>query len=228
MFRPLPVLTAVTLPALALLIWLGAWQWGRMGDKAEAIAAWEMRAISAPVSLEEALCGDAGPVIGRLVLPPREADERSIRYQGRSLSGEPGWRLVHAVPLPACFGDGMGAPVLVQWGFEPLRGGETVISETLTITTPSAAGAFTPPNEVEARIFYRFEPDELGAALGVENIETTFWLIEGSDELPAELAQVPPGQHLGYALTWWGIALGLMGVYLVLHVQQGRLRFTRR
>lgn len=228
MFRPLPVLTLLTLPALALLLWLGAWQWGRMGDKAEAIAVWETRSIAEPVSLEQALCGAGELPLGQLIRPEQPTAERSIRFQGRSLSGEPGWRLMHAMELPDCDRAGSDGLVLTQWGFEPLRGGDPAAPETLVLARPPATGAFTPPNEVEARIFYRFEPAELDAALGIDRIETAFWLIEGSAELPPELAQVPPGQHLGYALTWWGIALALIGIYIVFHVQQGRLRFTRR
>jgi surfeit locus 1 family protein len=31
--------------------------------------------------------------------------------------------------------------------------------------------------------------------------------------------------HLSYAMTWYGIALALVGVYTVFHYQAGRLRF---
>jgi surfeit locus 1 family protein len=37
--------------------------------------------------------------------------------------------------------------------------------------------------------------------------------------------RLPPERHFGYALTWWGLAIGLIGVYLALHHQRGRLRF---
>ena len=39
------------------------------------------------------------------------------------------------------------------------------------------------------------------------------------------LDPLPPQRHFGYALTWWGMAIGLLGVYLALHHSQGRLRF---
>ena len=34
--------------------------------------------------------------------------------------------------------------------------------------------------------------------------------------------------HLNYALTWFGIALSLIGVYLAYHVNAGRLGFRKR
>ncbi|MGA0181704.1 MAG: SURF1 family cytochrome oxidase biogenesis protein [Candidatus Puniceispirillaceae bacterium] len=33
--------------------------------------------------------------------------------------------------------------------------------------------------------------------------------------------------HLSYALTWYGIALALIGVYIAFHYQAGRLQFKR-
>jgi surfeit locus 1 family protein len=35
-----------------------------------------------------------------------------------------------------------------------------------------------------------------------------------------------PNNHLQYALTWFGLALTLAGVYLVYHVRNGRLGFS--
>ena len=34
--------------------------------------------------------------------------------------------------------------------------------------------------------------------------------------------------HLSYAMTWYGIALALIGVYFAFHYQAGRLQFGRR
>ena len=31
-----------------------------------------------------------------------------------------------------------------------------------------------------------------------------------------------PNNHLQYAITWFGLALGLLGVYLSYHVSKGR------
>ena len=36
---------------------------------------------------------------------------------------------------------------------------------------------------------------------------------------------LPPERHFGYALTWWGMALALIGVYVALHRSHGRLKF---
>ena len=48
-------------------------------------------------------------------------------------------------------------------------------------------------------------------------------------ELPiaAELKINVSNSHLNYAVTWYGIALSLIGVYLAYHYSNGRLRFSK-
>jgi surfeit locus 1 family protein len=37
-----------------------------------------------------------------------------------------------------------------------------------------------------------------------------------------------PNNHLSYAVTWFGLALCLLGVWLAYHVSKGRLAWVRR
>ncbi|WP_421792481.1 SURF1 family protein [Hyphobacterium sp.] len=223
----MPILTLVLLPALALLIWLGSWQFGRMGEKAEALAAWERRTSGPAIELDAALCEVRASFFDRDVLLPLPSGDNRLRFQGRSAAGEPGWRLMGAVPVPACF-DADGAFALVQTGFETARGERFELFGPVTISRLPEAGAFTPSNLPPSDEFYRFEAEELADALNVASVTSAFWLVAASDGLPPHLASVPPSQHLGYALTWWGLALALLGVFAVMHVQAGRLGFTRR
>jgi len=228
MFRPLPLLTLLFIPALALLLWLGSWQYGRMSEKAEAIAAWESREVGDPVDWQAALCDIRSSFTGRAILPPDGVEADDIRFHGRSASGALGWRLMSPVQVPACFEPAAGQFMLVQTGFETFTGETLAAPSVLMITRPPEQGAFDAANTVETGEFFRYEPDALSSALDGRPIAADFWMIEAAEEMPPQLANVPPGQHLGYALTWWGLAIGLIAVYLVMHVQTGRLRFTRR
>ena len=38
---------------------------------------------------------------------------------------------------------------------------------------------------------------------------------------------MPPARHLGYALTWYGLALVLLAIYFAYHISVGRLAFAR-
>ncbi|CAN0304123.1 unnamed protein product, partial [Chrysoparadoxa australica] len=64
-FKPFPVLTLLTLPALAFLLWLGSWQLDRRAWKAELIGAFEQTAALPPTSLNEILCTGSEDPLGR-------------------------------------------------------------------------------------------------------------------------------------------------------------------
>ncbi|QNL19271.1 SURF1 family protein [Hyphobacterium sp. CCMP332] len=228
MFRPLPLLTLLSIPALALLIWLGAWQFGRMAEKADAISGWESREVGDPADWQAALCDIRSSFTGRAVFPPDGVEGGEVRFHGRSTSGELGWRLMSPVPVPACFDPAAGQYFLVQTGFETFTGNVLPAPDVLMFARPPEPGAFDAANNVETGEFFRYEAEALSSALGGRPVATDFWMIAAGDEMPPQLANVPPGQHLGYALTWWGLAIGLIAVYLLMHVQAGRLRFTRR
>lgn len=227
-FRPMPILTLVLLPALALLIGLGIWQWDRMDEKAAAIEAWESRQDEQALDLSTALCFISASAYRRLVNAPDAVSDAQLRFQGRSAAGEPGWRIMAPVVVPECFDVANGEFALIQTGFESLRGERTRITGPVMVFRPPEAGAFTAVNLPDSDEFYRFNRDQFAEALGVTSVTDDFWLLESIDGLPPELATVPPSQHLGYALTWWGLALALIAVFLVMHVQAGRLGFTRR
>lgn len=224
----MPILTLALLPALALLIWLGSWQYGRMGEKTEAIAAWESRQNEQALDLATTLCAIASSAFRREVTAPEPVSDVRLRFQGRSAEGEMGWRLMSPIAVPDCFEVANGEFALVQTGFESLRGERTDISGPVMVFRPPEAGAFAAANIPASDEFYRFDRVQLAEALGVTSVTDTFWLLETIDGLPPALAAVPPSQHLGYALTWWGLALALLGVFGVMHVQAGRLGFTRR
>jgi len=228
MFRPLPILTILFLPALALLIWLGSWQFGRMAEKADAIAAWEMRQTGDAIDWESVLCEIRDSFYGREILAPDSTESERIKFHGRSASGELGWRLMSPLAVPDCFDPAASQFLLVQTGFETFRGVMLDAPTTLVFSRAPEPGAFDAENNSATGEFFRYVPDDMSEALGGRPIVSEFWLIEADGDMPPHLANVPPGQHLGYAMTWWGLAIGLFAIYLLMHVQAGRLRFTRR
>jgi len=228
MFRPLPVLTFLSIPALALLIWLGGWQFDRMQEKAEAIVIWELRRGGDRLDWQTSLCEADHDYSDREILPPDVIGDEFVRFHGRSASGDLGWRLMSPLALPDCFGATSGEHILVQTGFETFAGNTRSEPELLRFAAPPEQGVFDAANNIQTGEFFQYEPNQLSESLGGVSISTDIWLIETSDEMPQHLAGVPPGQHLGYAITWWGLAIGLFAIYLLMHVQAGRLRFTRR
>jgi len=59
-FRPSLLPTLVMLPLLALLLWLGHWQWNRAAEKQALLDRWAIQALVAPVALPTAPTGNTG------------------------------------------------------------------------------------------------------------------------------------------------------------------------
>ena len=224
-FRPLPILTLLTLISLAILIWLGNWQYGR---------------FSAKMALDET--EPAWAMLEGRVVPGSEA----VVYA--YADGNASWRRVVAVdtgqavvfttiellyqidpPVP-CLGQACGANL--NFAAQGLY------------KTPSSRSTFAGTDDPEAGIYYSFHPDKLSALLdrdaaarvSAEIFEPqTLRLTENGRSSTgrnpfARLRMddsLPPQRHFGYAITWWGLAIALLGVYLAFHHQKGRLRFRK-
>ncbi|MCP2670898.1 SURF1 family protein [Maricaulaceae bacterium EIL42A08] len=233
-FKPFPVLTLLTLPALAFLVWLGSWQLDRRAWKAELIGQFEATAALPAASLGEILCeGDDG--LGRAVTPDALSAEQELSFYGLGPEGAPGWRIFSAVAAPACLAE---RHILIEVRFEPLMaaranvdGRAAVVSETQAwrLERPREAGPFTPPNTFETAEYYSFAPD-MALALGLQDgsLSPDWWVARDSGEPPAHLTQTPPERHVGYAVTWFLMAIALIAIYLIFHIRAGRLRFGTR
>lgn len=227
-FRPLPLLTLLAFPALALLLGLGVWQLDRAEWKEQQIEAYQSRQSEAPMPLADIACAEAEPY-GRRVRPVEPASGEGLQLSGRDRSGQLGWRLFQMAPAPACLESGY---ILVETGFRPLSGeAQPLSAETgLIYTRPQRAGQFTPDPNPAGREFYAFDRAAMADALGLApgELYDQAWLSADDGELPAVLSEVPPARHIGYAVTWFGFAFALLVVYFAFHAARGRLAFTRR
>lgn len=232
-FRPLLVPTLVTAAGLVLCTGLGIWQLQRLEWKEALIATMQARIAAPAISLDEALA-----------LGPQEAEWRHVRVTGRFLydkeaylfapgpDGAPGLHVI----TPLMGAD--GSAVLIDRGFVPERlrdpdvrgegqvAGEVSVSGVLRAN--HAPGIFTPEPDLVSRLWFARDAGAMAAALGVHIaaplvIEADSapnpggWPLGGGTRLDI------PNDHLGYALTWFGLALALLAVYLVYHRRQGRL-----
>lgn len=202
-FRPWPWLSAICLAALALLLWLGGWQWGRFLDK---------RNAAPPQSIE---------ISGRVALD-------RVVFVYAILDGVTGWRVfapVHGQDM--AFADVAFVPGLQPPERASLAGVGGIDTAHLrgVRVTPRPPGPFVPPSRPEQGVFYAVELPAMAAAVGLERVPGRY--IAGDYHgAPNPFLRVgtPPERHLGYALTWWGLAAGLVGVYAAIHWSRGRLR----
>ncbi|MBP0466383.1 SURF1 family protein [Roseomonas sp. PWR1] len=204
---------AVTLPALVILLGLGTWQAERLGWKRDILARIDAAEAAPPVPLP------AAPTPFTKVEAAGRFDHAREALVGLEVRGNHlGARLV--VPL---LRDG-AAPLLVDRGWVPLdRAGaidrpEGDVRVAGWVREAERAGWFSATDDAAGRRFYSFDPAAIGAALGLPGA-APFALVALGDArgLPAPDRAMPRprNNHLGYAITWYGLAAALAGVFLV-------------
>ncbi len=223
--RSLLVPVVSTAIMLAVLLGLGTWQVRRLE--------WKRRILAAIAAAEQ-----APPV----PLPPRPAPFAKVELRGalrpdlaalygaevRDAPAGPvlGGQLIEPLERPD------GPPVLVDLGWLPsdrlhdpaLPGGTvTVVGYARPADRP---GLFSATDDPKARLFYTLDPPAIGAALGLQQV-APFTLValgptppQGWPD-PAHALPRPPNNHLQYAITWYGLAVALLVVFVV-YVRKGR------
>ncbi len=236
-FRPMLVPTLWFVPAFAILISLGVWQIERLHWKLDLLARIHHGLSAPPVSLRDAF-PDAAHVDAadyrRVIARGHFENDREIRFFATGAEGMPVYHIVTPFALDA------GQTLLVDRGFIPIGPGGSELRKPSepqgerdivgVLRKPSAPNWFTPPIDKAKRIVHSRDPQILAAAFGWKNVLPVF--------LEADAAPNPggwpkggqtivdlPNDHMQYAITWFGLALGLLAVYLAYHRSRGRLKF---
>lgn len=232
-FRPLLWPSLVSIPALIVLIMLGTWQVQRLQWKTALIEEFKERATAEAIypSFEE------GPVeFQRLSLDGRFLHDKTIYLTGRTFEGNAGFHVVTA------FETVRGDVFFVNRGWvseayrepenRPFSMTDDVVSLDGIVRLAGRQGQFVPDNEPEAGFWFTMKPQEVGSYLSLASAEQRFYIdavrdAEAKLTLPiaAEIKIDVRNSHLNYAVTWYGIALSLIGVYFAYHHSVGRLTF---
>ncbi len=225
----MPVLSVLTLTSLVILVLLGNWQYDRYAGKMAANAP-EVQTVkpeTVAVSIAVKNTGMAQQLYG-------------------AMDGEPVWRryvpgkLARTDELVLVLWDATGGPQPV-----PLRIANTD-SDFARVGTvldrPLQRGTFAAKDDAANNLWHSMDTAGMVERLGypavpVRVVETVDVTVRNSADMSKArrtanpyafekvLDPLPPQRHFGYALTWWGMAIGLLGVYLALHHSLGRLRF---
>lgn len=236
-FRPMPILTVFLIAGLAVLIWLGNWQWHRYNEKL-------------------ALVG--GPAVTELVTLDIKPLDEPVQFAYSTYDGRAIWRVFR--PVSGCVISSSGArscdgPLFVDVALLDALTPE-VFDQTALPDIDQAAGFRAAPSmkrslfalvdQPEKYQWYTSNAVTMATSLKLDNPEQAL-LIEPVDIIrinesgarevrgaienpfanPAILDDLPPARHLGYALTWYGLAIGMIGVYLALHISRRRLVFGK-
>ena len=224
-FRPGWPLTILVAGALAVLVTLGTWQVQRLAWKLELIERIEAGLAAEPLPLpasEAAMRAlDHRPVTVAGTLRYDLAFAKGSQQKG----GIPGARYIVPLERPG------GAPVLLDLGWvpEPVahRLGadpspfEGQLTATLYLDHPAQKPPFVPANEPDARRWFWFDTAALRQWTGLEDLAAVTLVrspdgIERTPPIADPPAMTLSNDHLGYALTWYGLALGLFVIYLIM------------
>lgn len=232
--------TVLALACIAILAGLGIWQLDRKVWKENLIAALAERLAKPPADLPPR---DGWP---RLV---QEANEFSrVTFPAEFLPGQEALVYTAGSPFrPDVKGPGYwvfapaqltgGSIVMVNRGFVPLdkkdpatrpegdaRG---VVDVVGVLRWPETRGLFTPADDPKTNVWYLRDIKAIAAekkwpAAAPFYIDQEGPVPPGGLPLPARIEVRLPDNHLQYAVTWFGLGLGLAGVYVVWLA--GRLR----
>jgi len=212
--RRLPVLLAA-LPVLCVLLVLGTWQMQRLHWKTALLAR-----IAAAEAAPAAPLGDPPDPFQKVAAVGR-FDHARAALLGLEVRGPVlGARLL--TPLLR-----EGAPaVLVDRGWVPIEGAapsrpEGPVTVEGFVHPGDRPGLFAAADDRAARRFFTLDPPSIGAALGLPVAPYAIVALgPAGNPDPARRLPRPTNNHLGYAITWYGLALALVGVVIAFLVRR--------
>jgi len=234
--RPLPALTVVCAVLFASLIALGVWQLDRLQWKLGLIAEVQRNLAASPISLDEALGLGPKAQYRRVTLDGRFDNTKEAYVFGTDNAGAP----VYHVIVPFRMQDGRA--LLVDRGIVPkekldpaTRSAGQIEGETHVIgvwRVPDPLGWFTPAPDTAHHIWYAHD---LAAIANADGIALAARAVVEANATPNPGGWPRGGQtrvtfrneHLQYAITWFGLAAVLLGVYIAFHISRGRLGWKR-
>jgi len=232
-----------TVVGVAFLIGLGIWQLDRKIWKENLIATVTTRISRAPEDLPPRANWprllQEGNEYRRVVFPAEFLDgQEALVYTAGSpfrpdVKG-PGYWVFAPAQLAG------GSIVLVNRGFVPAdRKDPTTRAEAKTRSTvdilgvmrwPESRGLFTPADDPKSNVWYLRDPKAMAAekkwaTAAPFYIDQESPVPPGGIPLPGKLSVELTDNHLQYAITWFGLALALAGVYVVWLAGRFRRRY---
>ena len=208
---------------------LGVWQLQRMRWKEGVIADIARTEVQAPLPVSE-LLGQVRPDWRSVQMPTCNFAPKGLIYMHSEVAGQPGYRVLAACPV----GENQ-ADMLVDLGFvsEPLPSssgfGFAPVGRLRPFEKP---GMVTPVNRPADNDWYWRSAMDMGPSLHaalrsdyflVTDLSASHFSLPGLQQAPLNpQVTVPPERHMEYALTWFGLAWLMMGMFIAFVVKRGK------
>ena len=234
-FRPFPGLTIITIIMLAILIGLGTWQYHRLQWKTALLEEVELSVMAAPVTGFAELTNEISkntPLDFRRAeiivdTPYFETPFRVFTGENRDVS----WRLyspvmndgVTAFAARSVIPDEMPAP-------QTKTQSEKLVGYVRLVRPENKSHVDSSP--LKNRWFgFNPVPESHDWAQSVPGgADTRFYVdvVQGATDaslLPPKRPQIR-NNHFDYMLTWYGLAIVLLVIYVILHRREGRISWS--
>ncbi|GAC1342877.1 MAG: SURF1 family protein [Acetobacteraceae bacterium] len=198
---------------LAVTVGLGVWQLQRLQWKTALLAELDRAEAAPPVPLS----GAPSP-FAKVEVTGHMRDDLAAYYgaEVRVLPTGPAMGAQLLTPLERPGAD----PVLIVRGWLPQGQAVPASPDPATIVgymrPPEHPVRFGAKDDPAAKRFFDLDPEAIGAALGLARV-APFTLVAlgppAAVPVPAQALPRPPNDHLVYALTWFGLAASLLGVF---------------
>lgn len=239
-FRPTLAATLAVLPALAILIGLGVWQLQRLEWKNALIDEMRGRMTAAPIELPDPVRDAESLRFRRVALTGRFLNDRELYRVAQKRRNTRGLFVI----TPMVLAD--GRQVLVNRGWAPLDRrdprtradslveGQVKVEGVVRLGGWQGMDWLRPANEPQANEWLWMDLDRMARVAGLENPVTNVYIDLAKGQTPGEY---PVGgqtrvnlrnDHLSYALTWFGLAVGLVVIYLLFHIRSDEPRQSTR
>jgi surfeit locus 1 family protein len=210
---------------LAILCGLGTWQVQRLQ--------WKTRLLARVAALQTAPPEPLNVVLNRIA-DGVDVDYTHVVFTCPTLAQTPtariytvsdagvGDRIVTACPISA----GPYRSILLDRGFMPVDDAARLKPTSAPVEgpivgvlrKPTSPNGLSPKHRAGGEWFER-DVQGLAAALNAPDPAPVFFFLEspkpkGFGPIPAPVPIDIPNNHLGYAITWFGLALSLVGVYI--------------
>jgi surfeit locus 1 family protein len=228
--------------AFLILIGLGTWQVQRKAWKEGLIAELTERLSAAPIALPSAKdwssLDPASAEYSRVTFSAQFDNAAEALVYGAASAFRPDVTgLGYWVFTPARLAD--GSTVIVNRGFIPedkkdpktrqagqIAGPVTIVG---TLRWPEPRHWFTPNDDPAHNLWLSRDPQSIAAAKGLGAIAPFYVEQEspvppGGIPQPGKLVVELPDNHLQYAITWYGLAAALAGVFVVWAINSRRRR----
>ena len=226
-FRPQLWPSLTTALALAVLVAMGGWQLERLEWKRDLIADVGARMAGPARALPPPPVDAAALRYRPIRLQGRFRHDRELYLEARSHQGRAGLHLVTPLELDD------GRVVLVDRGWVPpeRRRPETraegqvagPVSLTATLRTGGWQGYdfLRPENDPAGNAWVWMDLPRMAESVRLEGVASGYYLVADAAPNPGGLpiGRAPgvelPNNHLGYALTWYALAVALLVIYLL-------------